>query len=219
MQWYYFYTPDYSEWHAHFQEVLGTHFALRPILLPKLDIHDQHPVHHFTGSTTKLQLVVEAVRTNLGRRIVFSDVTWYFSASKIGELASLLETCGPLGFAQNEDGHDLNIGLFVLDCTQSALALWTEALRRVTEDANLHDQTAVESLSVGHALFAPDRVVARWPNKRNPHSETFLALKIFTPSAQPKSVRDSFRRHAMAQYGHTLPPDPIAAEILRALAP
>ena len=219
MQWYYFYTPDYSEWHAHFQCVLSSHFALRPILLTKLEIHDQHPRHHFTGSTKKLELVVDAVRSNLGTRIVFSDVTWYFSSARVPELASLLETCGPMAFAQNEDGPDLNIGLFVLDCTEATLALWSEALRRVRADANLHDQTVVACLSVGHALLAPDRIVARWPSKRVPYSESFLALKIFTPSAEPKSVRDSFRRNVMAQYGYALPPDPTAARYLCALPP
>jgi hypothetical protein len=216
MRWYYFYTPDYSEWHAHFQRALGTHFALEPILLPTLEIHDSHPRHHFTGSTKKLELVVDAVRSNLGARIVFSDVTWYFNETRVDALASLLETCGPMAFAQNADGPDLNIGLFVLECTDAALAMWTEALRRVRDDANLHDQTVVAELCVEHTLLPPHLVVARWPYARDPYRETFLALKIFTPSAEPKCVRDSFRRHAMARYGYTLPPDPIAARYLGA---
>jgi hypothetical protein len=216
MRWYYFYTPDYSEWHAHLQHALGAHFALEPILLPKLEIHDSHPRHHFTGSTKKLELVVDAVRSNLGERIVFSDVTWYFNETRVDALASLLEKCGPMAFAQNADGPDLNIGLFVLECTDATLAMWSEALRRVREDANLHDQTVVAEMCVEPTLLPQHLVVARWPHARDPYRETFLALKIFTPSAEPKCVRDSFRRQAMARYGYTLPPDPIAAQYLDA---
>ena len=216
MRWYYFYTPDYSEWHAHFQRALGAHFELEPILLPTLEIHDRHARHHFTGSTKKLELVVDAVRSNLGARIVFSDVTWYFCQSRVAELTSLLETCGPLAFAQNADGPDLNIGLFVLDCTDTTLAMWSEALRRVRENAELHDQTVVADLRVGHVLLPPHLVVARWPHTIDPYKNTFLALKIFTPSSEPKCVRDSFRRHAMARYGYALPPDPAAAHYLDA---
>jgi hypothetical protein len=216
MRWYYFYTHDYSEWHAHFQRALAGHFELVPLPLAALDIHDRHPVHHFTGSTTKLELVVEAVRANLGARIVFSDATWYFHPARVGALAGLLATCGPAAFAQNADGPDLNIGLFALDCTDAALALWSEVLRRVRADRELHDQSVVAALSVGHALLPSELVVARWPSREDPHRATFLALKIFTPSSESKAVRDSFRRHAMARYGYALPPDPTAERYLEA---
>jgi hypothetical protein len=218
MRWYYFYTPDYSEWHAHFQRALGGAFELCPIELQTLAIHDKHHGHHFTGSTKKLELVVGAVRENLGARIVFSDVTWYFNAAKVPALRDLLATCGPLAFAQNADVPAPNIGLVALDCTERNLALWCEALRRVESDSELHDQTVVADVlkEAPYALLPPALVVARWPHAVDPHRETFLALKIFTPCNERKSVRDSFRRNAMARYGYRLPPDPTAARYLDA---
>jgi hypothetical protein len=113
-----------------------------------------------------------------------------------------------MAFAQNADSPDLNIGLFVLECTDDTLAMWSEALRRVRENANLHDQRVVAELCVEPTLLPPHLVVARWPHACDPYRESFLALKIFTPCSEPKCVRDSFRRQAMARYGYTLPPRP-----------
>ena len=216
MRWYYFYTPDYSEWHAHIQEALGGHFELQPIVVETLAIHDSHPSHHFTGNTNKLELMVDCIRANLGARIVFSDVTWYFDRERASELAKLVAETPCPAFAANSGETSINLGICVIDCTEGVAEFWDDIIRRVLSDSNLHDQGVVGQLSVGHMLLPADLVVANWPSPSPPKC---LALKIFTPSYVRKSVRDSFRRQVMARYGYALPPDPHAAQFLASIWP
>ena len=213
IKWYYFYTPDYEPWNQHLKDTLKNNFLVNPIKLHKeeLDIHDQHPVHAFTGSTKKIDLVIECIKNNIGNRIVFSDATWYINPEKVYELYQLVKNAKKgTTFAQNHNEKYTNIGFMVIDCDLVSLKLWEDAKQIITENRSLHDQNIINNLLVNDVqLFDNTKIVARWPEEvevwNNSLKNTFLALKIFTASADDKKSRDAFRSNIMKSYGYFLP--------------
>ena len=72
------------------------------------------------------------------------------------------------------------------------------------------DQNIINNLLVNDVqLFDNTKIVARWPEEvevwNNSLKNTFLALKIFTASADDKKSRDAFRSNIMKSYGYFLP--------------
>jgi hypothetical protein len=204
MKWYYFYTPDYEPWHNHLESTLKEHFIVHPIKIQpdELNIHDNHPSHHFTGSTKKIDLVIECIKNNIGTRIVFSDVTWYINTHKVEELKKLICEAGyGITFARNKD-FGLNIGLLAIDCNNETLKIWEEAKKTIENNNSLHDQTVVHNMINNPQIFDNKKIVARWPEHLD--KDAFLALKLFTPATESKFVRDTFRYKIMELYGYPL---------------
>ena len=204
--WYYFYTPDYENWHSHLHGTLNQRFVVNPICLATIEgLNDQHPVHHWVGCSAKVKLVVNAIRENMGRRIVFSDVTWYVNPHKIHELYNLV-TNAPKGmtFARNGGLDEINIGFMVIDCDEKTLALWQTCLD--TLGPKDHDQYRISCLVDKPNFFPLKKVVARWPvdieTWKTHFKSEFLMLKIFTWADDTKVNRDSFRYKSMKDYGY-----------------
>ena len=207
--WYYFYTKDYEPWHIHLNETLKNNFMVKPILVDNLDIHDIHGSHAFTGSTKKIELVIDCIKNNMGKRIIFSDVTWYINPEKVKELQILCRQCEyGMTFARNQDEKYINIGLIVIDCNEESLLVWEECKKIIQNDRNLHDQYVITTILKDYKIFDNKKIVARWPEELNVwNSEfkgSFLALKIFTPSNENKVTRDKFRHNYMNIYGYKL---------------
>lgn len=204
--WYYFYTPDYDHWHKHLQNTLSDTFTVHPILLDTIEgLHDQHPRHHWTGCSKKIQLLVDCIRTNIGRRIVFSDATLYINFQKVKELYELVASA-PQGmtFTRNADEEILNICFMAIDCTYDVLTQWETILHSI--GPNDHDQIVVNNIIRNYNFFDATKCIARWPLDVNTWTEryksSFLVLKIFTTSFDTKKIRDEFRMSVMREYGY-----------------
>ena len=200
MKWYYFYTPEYEEWHEHLQSRLESTFATVPICLDKIDIHDQHRYHHFTGSTTKVKLVIDAIKNNLGDKIVFSDVTWVIDKNKVHELKEIMEQCTETTYAQNSWQTDrVNIGLICLVCTEEELKFWEETLHLIEQNNELHDQTVVDNRLKKKVMFDPNKVVAELITNKS-QFEDYVTLKLFTPSAYNHKDRYNYRMNTIKNF-------------------
>lgn len=204
--WYYFYTPDYDYWHRHLKNTLSDFFHVKPLLLDKIDgLHEQHAVHHWVGCSRKIQLVVDCIRENIGRRIVFSDVTIYVNPYKVEELHALVSNAlSGMTFMRNSGLDEINIGFMTIDCTHDSLMLWENIL--VSIGPNDHDQGVVSKMIQHPQFFDASKCIARWPIDTaswNSHDrDSFIVLKIFTPSNEPKISRDNFRLLTMNDYGY-----------------
>jgi hypothetical protein len=145
----------------------------------------------------------------MGKRIVFSDATWYINPEKVSELQKLLKGCDQgTTFTCNQNQEHANIGLMVIDCDEYALSIWEEAKKSIQVDRTLHDQNVINSLVKDLKLFDNSKIVARWPESlkvwNSDFRNSFLALKIFTPSSEDKFTRDIFRYESMKTYGYHL---------------
>ena len=200
MKWYYFYTPEYEDWHQHLQSRLSSAFETVPIKLESIDIHNQHPRHHFTGSTTKVKLVIDAIKQNLGSRIVFSDVTWAIDKNKLAELKNIMESCTETTYAQNSWQTDkVNIGLICFVCNENELKFWEETLHIIEQNKDLHDQTVVDDRLQKKIMFDPKKIVAELITNRD-QFEGYVALKLFTPSAYNHHDRYNYRMNTLRTF-------------------
>ena len=205
MKWYYFYTGEYEEWHKHMFDSLKDHFEVRPILLDTLKIHDQHSIHHFTGCTRKIELVIDCIKKNMGQQVVFSDVTWYVNRENLGKLRDHIDACAVTTYARNSHiTNDLNIGLIVLSCTDAELALWESSLLDMTEAT--HDQYVVgcrikkvyEHIPM---LETPLVLCGLFTQPHEVPMHDVCMLKLFTPSMLTHRDRYNFRLQCMQQIG------------------
>ena len=200
VKWYYFYTPEYEEWHKHLQSRLEPAFTTAPIKLDKIDIHEQHPSHHFTGSTTKVKLVIDAIKKNLGSKIVFSDVTWVINKDGVNELKEIIDNCTETTYAQNSWQTDhVNIGLICINCTLDELELWSYCLGQLESNPSLHDQSVIDNKLKHKPMFNPVKVRAYWIQSPE-EFQGYLALKIFTPSAGNHATRYKHRMDVIKKF-------------------
>lgn len=200
IKWYYFYTPDYDIWHQHFQSRLKPTFEVVPIKIDKIDTHHQHAYHHFTGSTDRMRIVIEVIKQNLGKKIVFSDVTWVINKDKIDELKQIIEECDETTYAQNSMQTDaVNIGLICINCTVEEIELWSYCLGQIEENRNLHEQDVINRRLTKRVMFDSQKIKADmiYDSKQ---FEGYLALKIFTPSNIDHESRFNFRLNVVKKY-------------------
>lgn len=205
--YYYFYTPDYEPWNNHLTSVLSNHFDLFPIKTDSIpNLHIQHANHHFTGCYYKVELIIDAINKNMGKKIVFSDVTWYVNPNKVTELKNLIDfTFSDMTFANNGGVNTINIGFIVINCTQKNIDIWEKALEILKKDNNAHDQSIITELVKNPSLFNSKKIVCCWPPSKEEFNikfkNDFLMFKIFTPCNQDKITRDTFRMNTMKEYG------------------
>jgi len=210
INWYYFYTPDYEIWHTHLFETLSKSSLLipQPIEIETIDgLNNSHPVHHFTGCTFKLELLVKMIKENLGSRIVFTDATWYINVEKINELENTISRCNyGITFANNEGNGDLNIGIIVVDCNKKILEFFSNVIQEIKLDKTKHDQKLINrQISNPNLLDCYKFIASRfiecdiW-NKL--YRENFIMLKIFVDSTTDKKIRDTYRLECMKKYGY-----------------
>ena len=190
IKWYTFYTQDYKIWYEHLKSKLQDKFDFNGIHLDNLNIHDQHNYHHFTGSTCKVKLVIDAIKNNLGKKIVFSDCTLYLQ--NVERLQSIINSCKKTTYAKNSINEgDINIGLIVLICDKTELKFWNDVLASMKSDVT--DQDIVNELLKKHPHDTFDRtdVFCNYITEENKHiiPRQFCALKLFTERTADKYNR------------------------------
>jgi glycosyltransferase involved in cell wall biosynthesis len=208
--YYYFYTSDYVHWHNTLKNTLEDYFDVRPILIDKINgLHDQHSIHHWVGCSEKIKLLIDCIRQNIGKRIVFSDVTIYVNPNKVKELYSLVcNASSGMTFARNAQLDEINICFMTVDCTHETLQIWEEIMGKIGPSD--HDQYIVNCVVKNPQLFEAHEVIARWPVDVSTwysyNRDSFIVLKIFTPSNECKTTRDGFRYSVMKDYGYPILP-------------
>ena len=189
IKWYTFYTKDYIIWYEHLKSNLQDKFDFNGIYLDNLNIHDQHSRHHFTGSACKVKLLINVIKNNLGKKIVFSDCTLYLQ--NIYKLYNIIDKCTKTTYAKNSVNGDINIGIIVLFCTESELKFWNDVLQNI--NSNVTDQDVVNKLikKYDYSTFDRNDVFCNYIIEENKHviPSEFCVLKLFTPSNANKYDR------------------------------
>lgn len=213
LKWYYFYTPDYEIWHHHLSSRLGNYFSMHPILAQSLNIHYEHPKHHFTGCTDKVKLVIYCIKENMGQKIVFSDATLFIKNPE--EMHALVEKCDKNTFALNQENTtNINIGLCVIFCNPESLQMWENVLEELEQNKDLHDQTLVMKYSKGHDFFDYNKVYCKYIDTYNVHlvPKDFACLKAFTHSCRSKEIREAHRFKTLELLGLKFDDIPLTTE-------
>ena len=144
MKWYYFYTPNYHFYKNHIETRLhNSKFKSEPIVVNHLSLSNVG--HHFMNNTTKIQLVIDCIKKNIGNHIIFSDATIYIN-DKVDELYNYIiskqNTDIDMYFA--EEHTNINIGFILLKCNETTLSFWEQILNvmneKIRNNIPTHDQ-------------------------------------------------------------------------------
>lgn len=204
LKWYYFYTKDYDMWNKHLSTTLGGHFNVQPICVDSLDIHKTHKNHIFTGSVTKVKLIIDAIKKNMGQRIVFTDATWSINKNNVQELYDYLNSISETTYTRNTQYLKnpktvQNIGFILLQCNTKELQLWEKCLEFITNDTDAHDQTVInELIGRNNPTFDVTKIIA----DNNPEFDSsFYAIKFFIDPLIDSTTRNSKRLELTGKYG------------------
>lgn len=137
MKYYYLYSPGYKYWSDRLQSSLPPCFE--PIgykIAPILNNPDQKgSAFKNNNSTTKIELVIESIKNNLGDYIVFSDANFLVIKNNVQKYRLYLDEQTKLNcdimFADNQFGQVYNIGLMLIKCNNQVLQFFKDCVTRI----------------------------------------------------------------------------------------
>jgi hypothetical protein len=92
-----------------------------------------------------MKIVIDVIKKNLGKKIVFSDVTWVINKDGVNELKEIINNCKVTTYAQNSlQTEHINMGLICMYCSLDELELWSYCLGQLECDPNLHEQYVLD---------------------------------------------------------------------------
>jgi hypothetical protein len=148
IKWYYFYTKDYEYWNKHLYSSLNGNYEIFPIQTDNLNIKENIGQHHFDGIVVKIELIIDAIKNNIGKKIYFSDCTLFFNQNNLQNkyLQNLAENSfNDLTFADNGD-NTYNICLILINCNSSTLDFFIDVKNIISNKIITWDQKAVNYL-------------------------------------------------------------------------
>lgn len=205
MKWIYFYTADYLFWHKHLNKNLSNTFVLEPIIIGEINTSSNKGKHHFHGVSIKIDLLIEKIKENMGKIIVFSDCTLWINEENIQELSRYLESFSgkyDLVLPDNTIDRTANIGLLLINCTPNTLHFFLKAKKKLSTYP--WDQEAVNRCLPGswilritkfrkfHKLLPPYRKLLSMISGRFITWSMFDKLKIVCGTELPADVKKSF---------------------------
>ena len=186
MKWYFFYTPNYHFYKNHIEDRLkNSKFYADPILINNLKLSPIH--HHFLNNTTKIELVIDCIKKNMGNYIIFSDATIYIN-DKVEEFYDYIITKTKLGVDMyfTQEHNRTNIGFMLINCNETSLSFWEKILNtmkfHINNGVDIHDQAAVNDLidvyeNINISIFEREYI---WCSDYiySPIKESFYLFKI-----------------------------------------
>ena len=146
LKMYYFYSKSYLFYHEHIQERLSQTIDLKSIEIE--DIKENPGGHHFRGLTIKIELVIDAIRKNLGETIVFSDATIFVHSENGAKLNDYLKQFNEYDLVLIDEPYNklFNIGFLTIKCNDKTLQFFKAALDLIITKQIDHDQPAINHL-------------------------------------------------------------------------
>lgn len=185
LKWYYFYTNDYEFYNQHLSK--NKNFDLCPILINNLKLNTNG--HHFNNITIKIELVINAIKENWNKYILFTDATLIITKSD--ELFDYLMhlTKKDIYFADNSIDNTVNIGFMLINCNSRTLKLWEDSLNLMKNKICNWDQQAVNMLisNINYELFDKSKICCGY-DFNNEYIDTFYVFKSFIINKNDKYI-------------------------------
>jgi len=179
---YYLYSPLYNYYNKHIIKNLSNIFNIHGIIMDDLDNKSQHPF--FGGVSIKIETIVDCIKKNMNRYIIFSDATIFINSSKISQLYNYINTCKncDLCFASHVDSSNHNIGLILINCNNKTLNFFISVLQELKKN-NGWDQQVVNDLlknnnNLSVSNFCIDKIYCNY-NIDEKYKKTYLIYKSF----------------------------------------
>lgn len=127
----YFYSPLYEYYHNHINKNLNGIFDIESIKINDLN-NDRNTGHTFHGGVSiKIELVIQKIKENLGKSIVFTDATIFINSNNVNKLSDFFNSYldYDLVFC-NDAGRDkcYNIGVMLINCNEKTLSFFENVL-------------------------------------------------------------------------------------------
>jgi hypothetical protein len=196
---YFFYTPNYIFWYNHLTETLNNIFNVNPIEIEKIILSNANLTgHHFTNVTIKVELVIDSIKKNMNKYIIFSDATIFVNKEKLPELETFITE----NISKNKDiifaylpQDPINIGFMLIKCNEKTLFFWEEILKIMQNNLNCWDQWLVNKLildpayKIDYDFFDNNKV---WVGDLIP-KENLGSFFIYKSTLNPRSDRQKVR--------------------------
>jgi len=157
----YFYSNVYEYYNQHIKENLNNIFDIEGIKIDDLTTKKGHTFSD--GVSIKIELIIEKIRENMGKHIIFTDATIFINKNKKHEIFDFFNDylSYDLCFADNNINNEYNIGIILIYCTDKTLLFFENALQILIK-LNDWDQNVINKL-IG---IEKDLIIGKFPKNK-----------------------------------------------------
>jgi hypothetical protein len=176
----FFYSDIYTYFKNHIIKNLDKYFIIEPILIEELNAKkDQHTF--FGGVSIKIELVIQKIKENLGKFIIFTDATIFINEKNCNQLSDFFDFYKnyDLCFPNNLIGEHLyNIGIMLINCNENTLDFFENVLIVLKASSGWDQDIVNKCLSEKHklkiGLFSEKKIVCGYHLEHNLKDEFFI---------------------------------------------
>lgn len=121
MKFIYFYSQLYEYYNNHISKNIESIFDLERIKIDDLKNNSNHTF--FGGVSIKIELILQKIKENMGKSIIFTDATIFINSKNIHELDNFFNKYidNDLCFGDNDGKGCFNIGIILIKCSEKTL--------------------------------------------------------------------------------------------------
>ena len=149
----FFYSPLYEYYNKHILNRLSEHFDVEPILINDIVKNNNH-WHTFCGGVSiKIELIIQKIKENYNKHIIFTDATIFINKQNAHLLPSFFSQyeTHDISFADNTGfGAIYNIGVMQIKCNDDTLRFFEMVLSSLITHKGWDQQVVNEHVNRTH---------------------------------------------------------------------
>ncbi len=139
ISFFYFYSEIYNYYHNHLLNRL-INFDINPINIDNIQAKNGHTF--FGGVTIKIELLLECIKKNMGKHIIFSDATIFINDNNTKSLSNYFNDYmdNDLVFSYSHKYKNYCIAIILIKCSQDTFEFFNNVLNDI-KNTNGWDQS------------------------------------------------------------------------------
>ena len=181
MKFIFFYSDLYEYYRNHIYTNLQSEFEVEAIKCDDLQNNTRHTF--FGGVSIKIELILQKIKENMGKSIVFSDATIFINAQNKSKLNDFFNEYAhnDLCFADNDGTGYYNIGIILIQCNNNTLTFFENVLNDLVQSKGWDQDIVNRHLYHTHLKvdrFQREKIYCDWEFNTN-YKDSYLIYKSF----------------------------------------
>jgi len=182
MKFIFFYSQLYEYYYNHIYKNINSIFDLEAIKIDDLTNKLGHTF--FGGVSIKIELILQKIKENMGKSIIFTDATIFINSKNVNELANFFNTYidNDICFADNDGTGYYNIGIILIKCNLKTLSFFENVLSDLINfkgwDQDIINKHLCDNNNLKINIFNREKIYCDWKFNLL-YKDTYLIYKSF----------------------------------------